>query len=75
MNGLKALLGTAINGIALVEFVAKGAIVWAPGFVMMAGGITGGYVGAALARRVDRRYIRWLVIAVGWGMTAYFFYR
>jgi uncharacterized membrane protein YfcA len=73
MNGVKSVLGAALNGIALVAFILKGAITWLPGVAMMAGGIVGGYFGAALARRVDRKYIRALVIAIGWGMTTYFF--
>ncbi len=75
MNGIKSVLAAALNGIALAAFVAKGAIVWVPGLAMMFGGIAGGYFGAAIARHVDRRHIRTLVIVIGWGMTAYFFYR
>jgi uncharacterized membrane protein YfcA len=75
MNGIKAMLAVAINGIALVEFVANGAIAWAPGLVMVAGGITGGYLGAFVARRFPAAGVRVLVIALAWVMTAYFFYR
>ncbi len=75
MNGLKALLGVSINGVALARFIASGVIAWAPGVVMMSGAIVGGYAGASIARRVDRRYIRRLVVAVGWTMTGYFFLR
>jgi uncharacterized membrane protein YfcA len=75
MNGLKALLGVAINAIALAQFMAAGVIAWAPGLVMVAGAIVGGYTGASMARRIDGRYIRAVVVAVAWGMTAYFFVR
>lgn len=75
MNGVKSVLGAALNGVALAAFVLKGAIAWGPGVAMMIGGIAGGYFGAALARRIDRGRIRMLVILIGWGMTAYFFYR
>jgi len=73
MNGLKSILGAAINGVALVEFVANRAVSWAPGLVMMAGAIAGGYGGAVLARRIDRRIVRRVVVAIAWIMTAYFF--
>ena len=53
MNGLKTLLAVAINGVALVEFIVTGAIAWAPGLIMVAGGIVGGYYGAFLARQID----------------------
>src|SRR5262249_53519665 len=58
MNGLKTLLAVAINGVALVEFIANGAIAWAPGLIMVAGGIVGGYYGASLARKVDVAAVR-----------------
>ena len=75
MNALKNVLGTLINGVAVVAFVIAGAVRWAPGVVMIAGGITGGYAGAAIARRVDPRHVRRLVLCIAWGMTAYFFWR
>jgi uncharacterized membrane protein YfcA len=75
MNGLKVVLAVAINGVALLEFVAGGAIAWGPGLVMAAGGISGGYAGAGLARRMPQEAIRRFVIGVAWAMTAYFFVR
>jgi uncharacterized membrane protein YfcA len=75
MNGLKSTLGATINGIALAEFIIKRAVYWRPGLVMVAGGILGGYAGASLARRIDRRHVRVFVITVGWAMTTYFFLR
>ncbi len=75
MNSLKAVLGTLVNGVAVVTFVAAGAVAWAPGSVMILGGIAGGYAGAAIARRVEPRTVRRLVLAVAWIMTGYFFLR
>jgi uncharacterized membrane protein YfcA len=75
MNGLKTLLAVAINGVALVEFIANGAIAWAPGLIMVAGGIVGGYYGAFLARKVDVAVVRTVVVVVAWTMTVYFFIR
>ena len=74
MNGLKALLGATINGVALAEFIRSHTVSWGPGLVMVVGGIIGGYVGAALARKTERRVVRALVIAIGWSMTIYFFF-
>jgi hypothetical protein len=74
MNGLKALLGATINGVALAEFIRTGTVSWGPGLVMVVGGILGGYLGAALARKTDRRAVRAIVIAIGWSMTIYFFF-
>ncbi len=75
MNAVKALLTALVNGLAVVAFIVAGAVEWAPGLVMIAGGITGGYAGAAVARRVSPRIVRILVTAIAWGMTAYFFAR
>jgi uncharacterized membrane protein YfcA len=75
MNGLKAVLGSATNGIAIVAFMISREIAWAPGLLMVAGSIIGGYAGAAMARRIDRRVIRVFVMVIGWTMTTYFFVR
>jgi uncharacterized membrane protein YfcA len=75
MNGLKAVLGAAINGLALLDFVLSGIVAWQQGLLMAAGGIIGGYGGAAVARRIERGAIRVFVIVIGWTMTVYFFLR
>src|SRR6185436_18339356 len=75
MNGLKSLLGTAINTLALAEFVVRGTVAWRYGLVMIVGAVLGGYCGAAGARTVNPKWIRLLVIAIGWSMTIYFFVR
>lgn len=75
MNGLKSVLAVAINGVAVAAFVVDGTITWVPGVIMMAGGIVGGYAGAALARRAAGASVRVFVLTMAWGMTAYFFWR
>jgi uncharacterized membrane protein YfcA len=73
MNALKTILGAIINGAAVVLFVIARAVDWTPGVVMVAGGIVGGYAGAALARRIDPKRVRVFVLVVAWAMTVYFF--
>jgi uncharacterized membrane protein YfcA len=75
MNALKTLLATLINGVAVAAFIVAGAVDWTRGGVMIVGGITGGYAGAAIARRVSAKYVRWLVLGIAWAMTVYFFVR
>jgi uncharacterized protein len=75
MNGLKSLLGVTINAIALVAFIWSRAVLWTPGLVMVGGAIIGGYAGASVARSIDRRHVRILVVVVGWTMTIIFFLR
>jgi len=75
MNGLKTVLAVAVNALALAEFIIKGVVAWGPGLIMMAGAIIGGYFGALLARKIDPRWVRTLVVVTGWTMTLYFFVR
>jgi uncharacterized protein len=73
MNALKSILGTAINGIAALVFVIKGAIYWSQAIVMIAGALVGGYFGAHYGQQLPQAWVRRFVILVGTGMTVYFF--
>ena len=75
MNGLKTLLGTLINVIAFIYFVARGLVDWPIAIVMALGAIVGGFGGARYARRVDQRLLRGFVIFVGLAVSAWFFFR
>ncbi len=75
MNALKTVLATTINGIAVVAFILARVVEWPQALVMIVGSIIGGYYGAVIAQRVSGEVIRWLVMAVGIGMTIYFFIR
>ncbi len=75
MNALKSVMGSVINGVAVVTFVAARAIYWREGVVMIVGGIAGGYLGAHYAMKLPQIWIRWFVVAVGAGMTIYFFWK
>jgi uncharacterized protein len=73
MNALKSVLGMAINGIAVLLFIVKGAIYWPQGFVMIVGALIGGYFAAHYAQKLPQAWVRRFVILVGAGMTVYFF--
>ena len=75
MNGLKAVLGTAINGVAVVVFVLEGKVIWPIAIAMMATSLVGGYVAAHFSRRLAGKYVRWFVIAVGFLLASYFFFK
>jgi uncharacterized membrane protein YfcA len=75
MNALKVVLGGIINGIAVITFIVAGAVVWKQGSVMIVGALFGGYLGAHYAQKLPAAWIRGFVIAVGIGMTAYFFWK
>lgn len=75
MNALKSVLSSAINGVAVVVFIVKGAVHWPQAIVMIVGAVVGGYFGAHYSMRLPQPWVRWFVILVGAGMTAYFFVR
>jgi uncharacterized membrane protein YfcA len=75
MNALKSILGVAINGVATMVFVLKGAIYWRQGIVVIAGALLGGYFGAHYAQKLPHAWVRRFVILAGTAMTVYFFVR
>lgn len=75
MNALKSVMGSVINGIAVITFVVARAVYWKHGSVMIVGAIAGGYLGAHYAMKLPQVWIRWFVVAVGSGMTVYFFWK
>jgi uncharacterized protein len=75
MNGLKNILATCINGVAVIAFIWAGIVEWRQAGLMIVGGIIGGYGTARFVQRIDPRYVRAFVIAVGFAMAAYFFWK
>ncbi len=79
MNGLKTVLATFINGIAVVIFVLSpyitgaSAVAWPQAILMLVGAVVGGYGGAAFARRLPSQVVRTFVIIVSISLTIYFF--
>ena len=75
MNFLKVVLGSIINGVATITFIATKAIVWPQALVMTAGALIGGYASAHYAQQLPQPWVRRFVIFSGVAMTVYFFYR
>ncbi len=75
MNGLKTLLASICNGMALMTFIVAGAVVWPQAILMLIGAAAGGYGGAWYAQRIAPEKVRVLVIVIGFAMSAYFFLR
>lgn len=73
MNGLKALLGASVNGVAALYFIFARMVYWPEFVVMVIGAIIGGYGGAVIARRIGGRTIRRIVILVGFSMAVAMF--
>ena len=75
MNGLKNGLSFALSAISVATFAAAGFVEWPQALVMMAASTAGGYAGAPLARALPRWVVRAIVAAVGFSMSAVFFWR
>lgn len=75
INALKVVANTLANGIAFIIFIADGQVVWRLCVAAMAAAAIGGYLSARLARRIPRPVLRGLVVAIGLGMAAWFFWR
>jgi uncharacterized membrane protein YfcA len=71
MNGLKNFAAVCINSVAVVTFAAAGNVAWGLAACMTVGSVAGGYVAARLSQRIDARWVRALVIVVGFGMGTY----
>ncbi|HEY6487705.1 MAG: sulfite exporter TauE/SafE family protein [Terracidiphilus sp.] len=75
INALKVVATTMANGIAFVLFVVNGQVVWRYCLAAMVTCAVGGYTSASMARRVPQPALRALVVAIGLGMAAWFFWR
>jgi uncharacterized membrane protein YfcA len=75
MNGLKTLLATCGNGVAIVVFIVARAVYWPQALLMVTGAVLGGYGGAYFAQKLSTKAVRGLVIGIGCTMTGYFFWR
>jgi uncharacterized protein len=75
VNALKVIATTCANGIAVVTFILEKQVMWKYCLLMMLTAAVGGYLGAHYARRMNPRFMRLLVVLIGLGMAAYFFWK
>ena len=75
MNGLKNVLAVCINGVAAIYFALSNAVAWNDVAILAAGTILGGFLGARLARRLGRTFVRRAVVVIGLAMTVVLFLR
>lgn len=75
MNALKSLFGTGINLLAAIVFVSSGQVNWQYAMPMIVAAGLGGYCGAHFARQLDKRFVRGLVIVIGFTLATYYFVR
>jgi uncharacterized membrane protein YfcA len=75
VNALKVVATTTANGIAVLTFIVEKQILWKYCLLMMLAAAIGGYLGAHSSRRMNPRFMRMLVVIIGLGMAAYFFWK
>lgn len=73
MNAVKTFLAATINTASVVVFVRDGLVSWGYAWPMVIAAILGGYAGARVARRLPASYVRYAVIVIGFGLSAYYF--
>ncbi len=73
MNALKAILGSAINGIAVIIFVLSGVVNWPAASIMVLAAIFGGYFGAHYAQKISKESVKRGVVLTGLLMSIWFF--
>ncbi len=75
LNGMKTLLASICNGMALLTFIVARQIVWPQAVLMIVGASLGGYYGAYFAQKMNPKHVRAFAIVVGLAMAAWFFVR
>lgn len=75
MNAVKTFLAAVINGASVIVFIWYDMVVWQYALPMAVTAIIGGYAGARVARRLPATFVRYAVIAIGVGLSIYYFSR
>lgn len=75
MNAVKTFLAAMINAASVFVFVRDGLVNWDYAWAMAGSAVVGGYTGARVARRLPASYVRYAVIVIGFGLSAYYFIR
>lgn len=63
-NGVKNAIGFSVTLLAAAFFVSTGQVNWAPGLVMAAGNVLGGFVGAKLAIKKGNKFVLGFLMVV-----------
>jgi len=75
MNAMKVVSTTMANGMACILFAISGKVEWRFCLAAMVTCAIGGYLSARVSQRLNPKFLRALVVCVGLGMAAYFFWR
>lgn len=75
MNPPRTLMVSVANGVAVLCFVAAGAVQWLPTVVMGIGALLGGYTGAHIGKKLPPLVVRTATVLLAVAMTLIFFAR
>jgi len=80
LNGVKNVLGTAINGVSAVVFAGNAllgspTVSWRCAGVMAVGAVAGGLAGSHVARRLPARVVRRSVAIIGFALAGYYLWQ
>ena len=75
MNALKNVLGSLINIVAAITFICRGLVDWPKVGIMTLGAVAGYYLGSHYAQKIPQRWVRRIVLGIGFGISGITFYR
>ncbi|HEY0796116.1 MAG TPA: sulfite exporter TauE/SafE family protein [Acidisarcina sp.] len=75
INALKVCVAALANGTAVTAFIIAGRVAWRYCLLMMIAAAIGGYLGGRYSRKLNPAIGRVLVVVIGLGMAAYFFWK
>ena len=75
MNGVKTLLASGINGVSVALFIWFDKVNWTLAIPMIVSAIVGGFVGASVARRLNKNHVRYGVVVIGLLLSGYYFFK
>jgi uncharacterized protein len=75
MNSLKTILGSLINQVAAIYFIASGLIDWPRAGAMTMGALAGYFAGAHYSQRIPQRHVRQIITAIGFAISGVFFWK
>jgi len=75
INALKVVSTTAANGVAFLIFTIGNQVAWRYCLVAMVACAIGGYTSARFARLIPQPVLRGIVIAIGFGMAGWYFWK
>ena len=74
MNALKNILGSLINVVAAIMFICRGLVEWPKVGIMTIGAVAGYYFGSHYSQKIPQVWVRRMVLAIGFGISAITFY-